>query len=165
MISDSSRSMTAADLNGDGRLDLLVTCGTGRFQCGSLLLGNGDGTFQTSAQYPRSAPSFGTGDFNSDGYLDVLSQSCGGSGLATICDPLYIIFGNGNGSFFSAGNNSLPNAVPNSGLPVAADLNGDGKLDLVYAGKISSSNPRISPSHRVRNRRLQSRQGKLPHLD
>ena len=39
VVQDTGRPMIAADFNGDGRLDLLASCGTGRFQCGDLLFG------------------------------------------------------------------------------------------------------------------------------
>ena len=55
-----------ADFNGDGKLDLAVG---GPGSDISILLGNGDGTFQPSVTYPvgSTQTQVATGDFNQDG--------------------------------------------------------------------------------------------------
>ena len=91
----------------------------------SVLLGNGDGTFQSARVYAaESFPnSITVGDFNGDGKQD----------LAVACkeaDLVAVYLGHGDGSFDEARN--IPTAVQ----PVATaigDLNGDGKGDLVVA--------------------------------
>ncbi len=50
----------AKDFNGDGRLDLATASG-------DLLLGNGDGTFQSPISTNAGGASVAVGDFNSDG--------------------------------------------------------------------------------------------------
>src|SRR5207237_49413 len=109
----------------------------------SVLLGNGDGTFQPARPYPvGSAPhSLTLGDFNGDGRLDLATANSTGNSVA-------VLLGNGDGSFttgtvssFSVsvfqGSGSLAAGTVSSqafGFPpvsvVAADLNGDGTLDL-----------------------------------
>ena len=66
-----ARSVTAGDWNGDGKLDLAVA----NFESAnvSILLGNGNGTFQAkvdyaTGQYPTSVTA---GDWNGDGKLDL----------------------------------------------------------------------------------------------
>ncbi|MBI2264681.1 MAG: VCBS repeat-containing protein [Armatimonadetes bacterium] len=64
--------MAIGDLNGDGKLDLAVANGGNRSTV-SVLLGNGDGTFQAVVSwsvgaFPRQTA---IGDFNGDGRLDL----------------------------------------------------------------------------------------------
>ena len=69
-------SVAVGDFNGDGKPDLAVannysnTYGTGT---ASVLLGNGDGTFQTPQNFAAgtSPESVGVGDFNGDGKPDL----------------------------------------------------------------------------------------------
>jgi hypothetical protein len=123
-----SNGMVAADLNGDGTVDLLlrgVDYGTniGGFYVNT---GNGDGTFQTGTFYPLGtdngniigAPT--VGDFNGDGILDVVDVGASGVWLFT---------GKGDGTF-------NPGVVVATLIPggvglATADFNEDGKLDLV----------------------------------
>lgn len=117
--------MVVADFNRDHKIDLAVTASTSDRGGGavSILLGQGDGTFQ-------SVVSYGTGndplaivaaDFNHDGLLD----------LAFIngdVNRVSVLLGNGNGTFPSHKDYQCGNA------PVAVavgDFNGDGLLDIV----------------------------------
>ena len=125
----SDEGITLGDFNGDGKVDVTVSL-SGDNVLGQevVLLGNGNGTFQsgkTSAgvYYPTSVVA---GDFNNDGKLDLViagQPSCNGS-----CTPVItsILLGNGDGTF------QTPTTIfSNNGTLAAADLNGDGKLDLV----------------------------------
>jgi hypothetical protein len=79
-----------ADFNEDGRLDLVSTNESEV----SILLGNGDGTFQNSVSYPLLSPvSIGVADFDRDGNADVVA--------VTINNGLFLLRGNGDGSFQS----------------------------------------------------------------
>src|SRR5215211_4590037 len=118
----------AADLNGDGRLDL---AGSGA-NSAAVMLNNGDGTFQAKVQYPVAGQTqdVAAGDFNSDGRMDL---------VVTINTPqisLALLTGNGDGTF------NAPINFPNtSGFDspdvVATDLNNDGKLDVVILHSIA----------------------------
>jgi hypothetical protein len=118
----------AADLNGDGRLDL---AGSGLNSAG-IMLNNGDGTFQPKVQYPVAGQTqdLAAGDFNSDGRMDL---------AVTINTPqvsLSLLLGNGDGTFGAAIN--FPNT---SGFDspdiIATDLNNDGRLDAVLLHSIA----------------------------
>ena len=89
-----------ADLNADGKLD--VALDTGNYSAGSttIMLGNGDGTFQSPAVIPFSA-SLDAGDFNNDGKMDLLGYGNNGLfllaqqvPLATLAPSTTVPFGN-----------------------------------------------------------------------
>jgi hypothetical protein len=137
-----SHSLGMGDFNGDGKLDLAVVNiggSVGAESSVSVLLGNGDGTFQASinsAAGTASRPSVVVGDFNGDGKLD-LALSAGDSGAVSV------LLGNGDGTF-QAPINYDAGTDPTIKVPVmwvaAGDFNRDGKLDLVVANKGTLAN-------------------------
>jgi FG-GAP-like repeat/FG-GAP repeat len=138
-VGKPSRSLAVADLNGDGIPDLvLVHVGTSPdYSDGSVsvLLGNGDGTFQAGVDYPAgNAPiSVAVGDFNGDGRLDLAVANADGSKTVSI------LLGLGNATFavpvpYAVGVSPLLNYVATSSVLVVQDLNNDGIVDLAVAG-------------------------------
>jgi hypothetical protein len=139
-------SVAVGDFNNDGKLDLVVTLNADVFEgCGyygcysrpegraSILLGNGNGTFQVATTFVTGyhATSVAVADLNGDGKQDLAVTNSEG-GLVTVC------LGTGTGTFgalqsFATG--YYPWAV------AAADVNADGKVDLVtanyYGGTVS----------------------------
>ena len=112
--------MVAADFNGDGKLDLAFVHGGGGTL--SVVLGNGNGTFQAPVSYATGADSthLAVGDFNGDGKLDLVSTDGADNTVS-------ILLGNGDGTFQARsafGTGTFPIAV------ATGDFNGDGKLDL-----------------------------------
>jgi hypothetical protein len=126
--------VVAGDYNGDGKLDLACECQntTGGLAMG-IMLGNGDGTFQppieSLTQTSNEAIPALAADFNGDNKLDVVTLETGGVGGILIPAFAQLMIGNGDGTFQIGANYSLLlDWVPVSA--VAADFNGDGKLDF-----------------------------------
>ena len=111
------------DFNHDGKLDLVVL--NNGDQTVSILLGNGDGTFQPQVTYAVGHQSQGIamGDFNGDGNLDLVVSNY-------VDDTISVLLGNGDGTF--APQVIYATAHRPQGIAVA-DFNGDGHLDLAVA--------------------------------
>jgi Bacterial Ig-like domain (group 3)/FG-GAP-like repeat len=127
-------SVTVGDFNGDGKLDLAVA--DFHTQQVSVLLGNGDGTFQTVKAYPTGAnpSSVVMGDFNNDGRLDLaLTSTPLGSSAGNLVS---LLRGKGDGTFgppvlFATGSQAYSAAL--------GDYNGDGAMDLAVANGVSNT--------------------------
>ncbi len=121
-------SLTFADFNGDGKMDIALTS-RGAYSTVWVLPGNGNGTFgapvQTQTSYVVDAAV--AGDFNKDGKQDLLATI---NGIPNCGSGAQFLQGNGNGTF-TAGTISCVGGGAFSNAPVAADLNGDGNLDVV----------------------------------
>ncbi len=87
-------SIVSGDFNGDGRTDLAVA--NGGSDTISVLLGNGDGTFQPQVTYTvgSNPEAIVSGDFNGDGRTDLAV----GNGNP---DTVFVLLGNGDGTFQS----------------------------------------------------------------
>ena len=122
-------AIATGDFNGDGHLDLAVAA-SGAAEV-AVLLGNGDGTFQTAVTYPTgNVPSaVVAADLNGDGYLDLITADSGSGSLS-------LLPGNGDGTFGTA----LHVAVGATPMALAvADFNGDGYPDIAVANADSNT--------------------------
>jgi hypothetical protein len=122
------------DFNGDARVDLAVAnydaWNTGPVKL-SLLLGNGNGTFQPAVNHAagRGTAAVATADFDGDGKLDAATANYESKDVS-------VLLGNGDGTLrapvaYTVGAN--PRSI------VAADFDGDGRADLATANYGSDS--------------------------
>ena len=145
-----SGDVLTADLNGDGRPDLIVS--------GSVFLNQGNGAFSSPTSYASISNSlaqkaFGLGDVNGDGRIDMIfgnPNTYGSTG------QLMVAYGNGDGTFGAA------TAVANTGTTIRQffiagvdDLKGDGRARVMIAssgavaallGATPASNPLYATS-------------------
>jgi hypothetical protein len=117
------REPNLADMNGDGRLDLLYFDPT--FNSVYLRLGDGLGAFGLETHFNNQDPEgLLVADFNNDGQLDVVTNVAGSTPWS-----IELRLGNGLGGF------SFGAALPLTALPYhvqSGDVNADGNLDLVF---------------------------------
>ena len=125
-FSASPQTLTVADFNRDGKADIAIAYefATVSSPGVGVLLGNGDGTFQTFTGYAAGnfSDSIGAADFNGDGIPDLFVGDASGT--------VAILLGKGDGTF-------LPAVTYKVGIGaldcVAGDFNEDGKTDLAVA--------------------------------
>ena len=111
-------ALATGDLNGDGKLDLVVV--NYKANTVSILLGNGEGTFQTQVEYATGNGPMGVavGDLNGDGKLDLVVAN-------SIDNTVSVLLGNGDGTFQTA----VPYATANT--PTCVVLGNFGTTDTL----------------------------------
>ncbi|WP_241654520.1 FG-GAP-like repeat-containing protein [Granulicella sibirica] len=140
-------AVSVGDFNGDGKLDVAsanygTAQSTSQGDSVSVLLGNGDGTFQTPLEYTtqQASGSVAIGDFNGDGKPDLTVTSIATSNGSESQSTVYVLIGNGNGTFQQPVAYALPaDAFPNS--VQIADFDGDGKADLMVSSFLGGDPP------------------------
>ena len=116
------------DFNHDGKMDLAVTSSGGSV---SVLLSNGNGTFQPAVSYPAGGgpEAIAVGDYNGDGNLDLVVANSTDNNVS-------VLLGNGDGTFQAAVNYAVGN---DPDALVVGDFNGDGQLDLLIGDSTDNS--------------------------
>lgn len=128
-------SVAIGDLDGDGESDLAATNSNSNHV--SVLLGNGDGTFQSAVSYSAGAYplSVSMADLNGDGATDLaVANFYGDDNVSVLLNK-----NDGTGAFHSAVNYS---AGEHPYWVAIADLNGDGAPDMAVADR--SYSPQLS---------------------
>src|SRR5579863_4485261 len=133
-------SVSVGYLNSDGNVDLVVAnqCFDSNCQSGgvSVLLGNGDGTFQPPQSYPSGgyeAYAVAIGDVNGDGKADLIVANSCQSSSQCVNGAVGVLLGNGDGTFQAAQSYSSGGVVASA--VTIADVNKDGNADLLVANQ------------------------------
>ena len=130
-VGNNPAGVSVNDFNGDGKLDLAVInhgfSDTGDDGGVSVLLGNGDGTFQAARNFSagKQPESIAIADFNIDGKLDIIAVS-------ETENVLNVLLGNGDGTFQPRVTVTLDDIDPY--YVVAGDFNNDHKWDIALSG-------------------------------
>jgi len=148
---NSYGSVTVSDLDGDGNADIYIGLANGGAYGGDFdnsnmsyaLMGHGDGTFAGAPTIVGDYTGNNLGDVNGDGLPDIITDSLTSSNtpgptftvqlgtakgafdpVSTITAPASFVL---NGHTITGANTTGPGAF------AVADINGDGKADLVFA--------------------------------
>lgn len=122
-VGNAPWSMCAADVNGDGKVDLIsANMGDNTL---TVLTNNGNGVFVPASTNGVGISPYAVyaADVNGDGKMDLISGNVS-------ANTLTVLTNSGNGSFVFA---SAPGVGNGPFAVCAADVNGDGKVDLISA--------------------------------
>ncbi len=121
-----------ADVNNDGKLDILT--GAADHSIANyvvrVLYGNGDGTFNFfSTNLANSVGTLAAADFDNDGEIDIVNYYVSNSASGTVISI----------TFPNSGKTTVITPVHTGVVSIhSLDLNGDGKLDILLTGALST---------------------------
>lgn len=124
-------SVTNADFNGDGYVDIAIA--NMNLNNISVLLGYGTGSFGavTNFSVGNNPLSITSADFNGDGKIDLVTAN-------ETSNNITVLLGTGTGSFGNVTNFALGIGTNPSSV-ISDDFNGDGKADLAIANDSSNN--------------------------
>ncbi len=156
MLSAEGPALAVADVNGDGLDDIYL--GGGKWQPGTLMLQQKDGSFRAALEPALSADSLAEDtdalfvDANGDGKQDLYVVSGGNEFTGTadaLRDRLYINDGAGH---FRRDRLAVPEIFENGSVVSAGDFNGDGHPDLFVGARVVTGKYGVTPrSHLLQN--------------
>ena len=126
-----SNDVFLADVNGDGKPDIVISNADGTI---SVLLNKGKGTFGTASLITSVAAlsphlnALAIADFNGDGKLDIAAASYYPGSYS---NNVYILLGNGDGTFQAPITVQAAPLYNYTNTLAAGDFNHDGKIDLL----------------------------------
>jgi hypothetical protein len=129
---EKTYAMTSADMNGDGRVDLVAANEIGNSV--TVFLGRGDGTFEAMpARFPTGEYPTGVAvaDFDGDGIPDVVTANYHGNSVS-------LLLGVGDGNLKPATDYATEAGAETSNLAVG-DLDGDGIPDVVATNPVTGT--------------------------
>jgi len=129
--SAQSNDVFLADVNGDGKPDIVISNADGTI---SVLLNKGKGMFGTATLISSVAAlsphlnALAIADFNGDGKLDIAAASYYPGSYS---NDVYILLGNGDGTFQAPKTVAAGPQYSYTNTLAAGDFNKDGKMDLL----------------------------------
>jgi hypothetical protein len=127
-VGNYPRAVTAADVNGDGYIDLITANENGNTL--SVLTNNGSGVFGSNATYSVGFPTAVVAvDVNGDSNVDLICTD-------ELASMLSVLTNNGSGKFVLS---QTLLAFREPTWVTAADINGDGNVDLISANWVSAT--------------------------
>jgi enediyne biosynthesis protein E4 len=133
------------DANGDDNVDLLVVSGGNEFSGISkplldrLYINDGKGNFTKSPSFPQTFENkscVSVTDIDKDGDIDIFMGTLASPKAYGIPQTSFLLLNDGKGNFSKTPENIIP--LSNIGMVTSsafADVNKDGKLDLIVAGE------------------------------
>jgi RHS repeat-associated protein len=127
----NTQALTAIDTNGDGQTELILNTYNNNLTVYSYnSLGDWQSTYSNTQDFSRYRSKITIGDLNNDGNIDIVTSGTQGAN---------ILLGQGNGTFSSQFLNPFDTKLTAIDYLKIADINGDGKSDLVLGGENTRS--------------------------